>query len=93
MRDGATIAENDTVLVVSPGAGEIEAVLDALGPDGAVIVVDASSERLEQLQADGSDPRVSYLIGDDKVIPLPDASVDVVVGRVAATELERILRR
>ncbi len=93
MLDGARIAEDDIVLVVSPGEGEIEAVLDALGPDGAVIVVDASSERLEELQAEGSDPRVSYLIGDDEVLPLPDASVDVAVGQVAATEIERVLRR
>ena len=41
MLDGARIAEDDMVLVVSPGEGEIEAVLDALGPDGAVVVVDA----------------------------------------------------
>ncbi len=93
MLDGARIAEDDTVLVVSPGDGEIEAALDVLGPDGGVVVVDASSERLERLQDACPDPRVSYLIGDGEVLPVPDASVDVVLGDASAAEVERVLRR
>ncbi len=93
MLDGARIAEDDTVLVVSPGDGEIEAALYVLGPDGAVVVVDASSEHLERLQDTCADPRVSYLIGDGEVLPVPDASVDVVLGDASAAEVERVLRR
>jgi ubiquinone/menaquinone biosynthesis C-methylase UbiE len=66
--------------------------LAALGEDELLIVVDPSAERLEELQRRYPDPRVTYLIGDGVVIPIPDRSVDRVVGSAAQDELRRVLR-
>ena len=75
--------------------------LDRLGADGAVIAVDVSVDALDELRATCPDPRLSFLVGDAEVVPLPDASVDVVIGRSvlgtardggeAALELYRVL--
>ncbi|HZQ66693.1 MAG TPA: class I SAM-dependent methyltransferase [Gaiellaceae bacterium] len=64
----------------------------ALGDDELLIVVDPSAERLEELQRRYPDPRVTYLIGDGTVIPIPDRSVDRVLGEGAPDELRRVLR-
>jgi ubiquinone/menaquinone biosynthesis C-methylase UbiE len=95
MPAGSTIGENDTVLVVAPDDTKlIDDVLDRLGLDGAVIVVAHSAARLEELEHAYPDPRVSYLIGDPDVLPLPDASVDVVLGsEPPREEVARVLRR
>jgi hypothetical protein len=95
MPDGSTIGEDDTVLVVAPDDKQlIDDVLDRLGLDGAVIVVAHSAARLEELEHAHPDPRVSYLIGDPDVLPLPDASVDVVLGaEPPREEVARVLRR
>ena len=67
---------------------------DALGQAGDedVVVLDPSADRLEQLERDARDPRVSYLIGEPAVLPLPDAWVDAVLGRGVEAELHRVLR-
>jgi hypothetical protein len=68
---------------------------DALGraaPDEAVFAVFSSPGRLDELRRATPDPRVSYLIGDGAVVPLPDAFADVVIGAVDEAELERIRR-
>jgi len=44
---------------------------------------------LEQRYAD---PRITFLIGDGEVIPLPDGSVDRVLGEGSKSELRRVLR-
>ena len=80
------------------GADErlVAAALERLGEDGEVIALDPSADRLEQLRGACRDPRVWFLIGDAGVIPLPDASVDAVVGHVpseAAPERSRVLRK
>jgi ubiquinone/menaquinone biosynthesis C-methylase UbiE len=61
--------------------------------DEDVIVLDLSAARLEELEREARDPRVSYLIGDSSVLPLPDASVDRVIGHGVEAELSRVLRR
>ena len=66
--------------------------LEALAPDELLIVVDPSATRLEELQERFPDPRVTYLIGDGSVIPIPDASVDRVLGDGSDAELRRVLR-
>ncbi len=66
--------------------------LAALANDELLIVVDPSADRLEALQRRYPDPRVTYLIGDGSVIPIPDASVDRVLGPGSEAELRRVLR-
>jgi ubiquinone/menaquinone biosynthesis C-methylase UbiE len=67
--------------------------LARLADDELLIVVDPSAERLEELQRRFPDPRVTYLIGDGAVIPIPDRSVDHVLGEGSPAELQRVLRR
>jgi hypothetical protein len=67
-----------------------------VAPDGDVIVVDESVDVLEELRAHTRAPNVFYLLGWPDVLPLPDASVDEVVGPPpsadAQQELARVLR-
>jgi ubiquinone/menaquinone biosynthesis C-methylase UbiE len=79
-----------TVLVL--GGDLLDAALDELGADELLIVVDPSAERLEELQREFPDPRVTFLIGDGAVIPVPDRSVDRVLGEADEAERERVLR-
>ena len=67
---------------------------EALGQAGdeELVVLDPSAARLEEFERDYRDPRVSYLIGEPEVIPLPDAWVDAVLGRGIEAELARVLR-
>jgi ubiquinone/menaquinone biosynthesis C-methylase UbiE len=78
-------------LLVLDGALLDEALAEA--GDEAVIVVDPSAARLEELEHAAGDPRVFYLIGDPVVLPLPDASVDRALGGGEEPELHRVLRR
>jgi ubiquinone/menaquinone biosynthesis C-methylase UbiE len=66
--------------------------LAGLGDDELMIVVDPSADRLEELEDRYPDPRVTWLIGDHVVIPIPDASVDRVLGNGSEAELRRVLR-
>ena len=54
-------------------------------------------DALEQLRAQTRAPNVFYLLGCAEVLPLPDGSVDEVVGAaptaVGERELVRVLRR
>jgi hypothetical protein len=65
--------------------------------DGDVLIVDESVDVLEELRAGTRAPNVFYLLGCGDVLPLPDASVDEVVGAPpsaeAQAELDRVLRR
>jgi arsenite methyltransferase len=80
--DRALLEEDDVVLDVGAGTGLLVfGALDRLGPDGAVVAVDISVDCLDELRATCDDPRVSYLVGGAEVLPLPDASVDVVLTR------------
>jgi len=63
----------------------------AAAGDEDVFVVDHSAAELERLERELPDARVFYLIGDDDVLPLPDASVDRTVGG-AGPEVDRVLR-
>jgi ubiquinone/menaquinone biosynthesis C-methylase UbiE len=70
----------------------LDEALSLLAGDELLIVVDPSSDRLDELQRWFPDPRVTYLIGDGSVIPVPDRSVDRVVGDGSESELRRVLR-
>jgi ubiquinone/menaquinone biosynthesis C-methylase UbiE len=71
----------------------LDDALARLAEDELLIVVDRSAARLEELQQRCPDPRVTFLIGDGEVIPVPDGSVDAVLGDGSESELRRILRR
>ena len=79
-----------TVLVVD--ARRLAEVLARAGEDEPVIAIDPSAERLEQLMHEVPDARVLWLIGDGEVLPLPDESVDEVVGDANEDERRRVLR-
>jgi ubiquinone/menaquinone biosynthesis C-methylase UbiE len=66
--------------------------LEQLADDELLIVVDPSADRLEELQREFPDPRITFLIGDGAVIPVPDASVDRVIGDGSEAERRRVLR-
>ena len=66
--------------------------LEQLAEDELLIVVDPSADRLEELQRTFPDPRITFLIGDGVVIPVPDGSVDRVLGEGPESERRRVLR-
>ena len=66
--------------------------LEQLAEDELLIVVDPSADRLEELEERYPDPRITFLIGDGGVIPVPDGSVDRVLGEGSRSELRRVLR-
>ena len=66
--------------------------LAELAEDELIIVVDPSADRLEELEERYPDPRITWLVGDGVVIPLPDDSVDRVLGAGSEAELRRVLR-
>ena len=58
-----------------------------------ILVLEESVDELERLQHELADPRLDYLLGALPVLPLPDASVDVVIGADATdAEIARVLR-
>ena len=74
-----------------------EAARGALGSfDGfdEIVILEPSVDALEELLHDLADPRLDYLLGELPVLPLPDASVDRVVGAdVGHPEVARVLKR
>ncbi len=79
-----------TILVLD--GDRLADALGELGEDELMIVLDRSAARLEELEQRFPDPRITFLVGDGVVIPLPDASVDRIVGEGAEAELRRVLR-
>ena len=79
-----------TVLVLT--ARLVGEAIAELGEDELMIVIDPSADELEELRERYPDPRITWLIGDGVVIPLPDASVDRVLGEGAGAEVARVLR-
>ncbi len=58
-----------------------------------IIVLESSVTELEGLLAELADPRLDYVLGELPVLPLPDASVDLVIGGDPADhEVARVLR-
>jgi SAM-dependent methyltransferase len=103
--DGAEIAEGDTVLDVGAGVGLLTFDAHERVGDGWVIAVDPSVDALEELLRRAHEREaggIMYLVGEAGALPLPDASVDVVVlrsvlvhvedVRAAVAEFARVLR-
>ena len=80
------------VLVVGAEAGVVSEVLARAAVDDDVLVLDGSAARLERLFDSLPDPRLWFMIGGPDVIPLPDGSVDEVVGAEATPEVDRVTR-
>ena len=80
------------MVVVDMGGGELADALQRTGADGDVIVIDDEADELERLRRECGAPNVSFMIGSSAVLPLPDRSVDAVLGDVEAAELARVLR-
>lgn len=80
----------------------LEQVMRRLGPGGSAVGVDASEEDLEGARARVTDPRACFHTGLADALPIPAASVDVVLCHYAlmllrpleavAREIARVLR-
>ena len=78
-------------LVISDDASVVAGALGGLGDDD-LIVLEGSADVLERMEDEIADPRVWFMIGDADVIPLPDRSVDEVVGVPSSGEVTRVTR-
>ena len=99
--DAVRLEADDDVLVLGGGALALGA-LKRLG-NGWVYVVRREVDELEAILGEAhavGAPGVAYLVGEAAVLPLPDAAVAAVVGRVpsengapalAAAEIARVL--
>jgi arsenite methyltransferase len=102
--DGARLRPGDDVLDLSGWSALTFGAHERIG-EGWVYAVAADGARLEALLEAAHEldaPGIAYLVGDVEALPLPDASVDAVVGVAvlsaaadldrAAGELHRVLR-
>ena len=62
------------------GAARVRDALDQLAEFDEIVVIESSVDELERLVEELADPRLDYLLGELPVLPLPDASVDRVIG-------------
>ncbi|HZS29621.1 MAG TPA: hypothetical protein VFA37_00020 [Gaiellaceae bacterium] len=85
--EAARLEPGDDVLVLGDGA-LVFGAHDRVG-DGWVYAVRSHVDELEELLGDAhaaGASGVAYLVGEAPVLPLPDASVAAVLGRVAVDE-------
>jgi arsenite methyltransferase len=103
--EAAELWPGDTVLDLGAGHGLLTLAAHERIGDAWVLAVDPSVGALEELLRAAHEMGangIMYLVGDAEVLPLPDASVDVVVSRsvlvhvrdtdAVARELARVLR-
>jgi len=75
------------------GAAAARESLGRLGGFDEIVVFEPSVDELERLMTELADPRLDYLLGELPVLPLPDASIDLLVGADSAdAEVLRVLR-
>ena len=80
-----------TALVL--GVDAARTALSGLGDYDEIVVLDSDVPALEALVAELADPRLDYMLGGLPVLPMPDGSVDLLVGADAADpEVVRVLR-
>ncbi len=95
----ATLREGETVLDLGSGGG-IDVLLSArrVGPSGKVYGLDMTDEMLElarENQRKAGIGNVEFLKGEIEDIPLPDASVDVIISNCVinlSADKDRVLR-
>jgi hypothetical protein len=82
------------VIVAVLGADAARELLGRFDEFDEIVVLEPSVDELERLIAELADPRLDYLLGELPVLPLPDASVDLVVGADRAdAEVQRVLAK
>ena len=75
------------------GAAAARASLPDLAEFDEIVVLEPSVDELERLIAELADPRLDYLLGELPVLPLPDGSIDRLVGGPADhPEVARVTR-
>jgi hypothetical protein len=75
------------------GAAAARESLGRLGGYDEIVVLESSVDELERLIAELADPRLDYLLGELPVLPLPDRSIDLLVGADPEdAEVARVLR-
>jgi hypothetical protein len=80
-----------TALVL--GVQAARAVLAELGDYDEIVVLDSDVVALEALVSELADPRLDYMLGALPVLPMPDDSVDLLVGADPDDpEVVRVLR-
>jgi hypothetical protein len=82
---------NNVVAVL--GAAAARASLASFADFDEVVILEPSVDELERLLHELADPRLDYMLGALPVLPLPDASVDRVIGADDGhPEVARVLR-
>jgi hypothetical protein len=80
-----------TALVL--GVAAARSSLAELGDYDEIVVLDSDVPALEALVSELADPRLDYMLGGLPVLPMPDDSVDLLVGADPADpEVVRVLR-
>jgi hypothetical protein len=75
------------------GARAARQALGRLDGFDEIVVFEPSVTELERLVEELADPRLDYLLGALPVLPLPDASIDLLVGAADGDpEVARVLR-
>ena len=75
------------------GAATARTALADLDGFDEIVVLEPSVDDLERLIEELADPRLDYLLGELPVLPLPDASIDRLVGGPADhPEVARVTR-
>ena len=75
------------------GAAAARTALAELANFDEIVVLEPSVDELERLLEELADPRLDYLLGELPVLPLPDASIDRLVGGPADDpEVARVTR-
>ncbi|MFL5967835.1 MAG: methyltransferase domain-containing protein [Gaiellaceae bacterium] len=81
-----------TTTAVDLGGATLAEALERVGANGDVIVIHESPDELARVRAACREANVFFMLGTPDVLPLPDASVDVVLG-ADGEDVDRVLRR
>jgi hypothetical protein len=75
------------------GAEAARGALERFDGFAEIVILEPSVDELERLLVELADPRLDYLLGELPVLPLPDRSVDAVIGGDDGhPEVARVLR-
>jgi hypothetical protein len=82
-----------TGVIAVLGADAARASLGHFDGFDEILILEPSVDELERLLTELADPRLDYLLGELPVLPLPDGSVDRVIGADPGdAEVARVLR-